>query len=67
MKVENVIELVSDSTPVEIFEIDDNGDEFLLYEDGDIWPRSLSKANIDSMCAGFPEYGVVPIIKIYIK
>jgi hypothetical protein len=67
MKVKNVIELISDSTPVKIFEIDENGDEFLVYEDGDVWPRNLDKAKVDFICAGYPEYGVMPIIKIYIK
>lgn len=65
--VEGVFELISDSTPVEIIKVNEDGEEVLVYEDGDIWPYSLYDAYIDFICADFPEYGVVPIIKIYIK
>ena len=67
MRVENVIELISDSNPVEIIEIDEGGDEVIVYEDGDIWPQGLDSAEIDFICADTPDYGVMPIIKIYIK
>ncbi len=67
MKVTDVLELISDSTPVEIIEMNEDEDEVIIYEDGDIWPYSLNDAYVDFITADNPEIGVMPIIKIYIQ